>query len=345
MPVSDGRRASLAGSRTGPDPTAPPRPTVRRTTRAAGFVVALGAAAGTWLVWWAMVTTWPGQRLEERVFDTADRFQDVVNPLVEPVLLLGSLPWLLMGLGLVCGIGLLRRRWRAAAMAAVVIIGSNVTTQVVKDGVFDRTGLVGEWNRDVNTLPSGHVTVVVAAWAALLLVTPRGWRPLAAFAGAVASGAIGLATLGDRWHRPSDVVAAVLVVVACTALVCAVAPARWADRPGDDPAARAAVSTRLVTTALWVLAVPTAGLSVLAAAATEGHTWTGLPWAGGLTAYTAGLLAACAISATAFAVLLPLCQATARPWPSGRREPVPGPDGRASLPMSVPRHKVPTEPP
>ena len=305
----------------------------------------MGAAVGTWLVWWAMVATWPGQRVEERVFETADRFQDVVNPLVEPVLLLGSLPWLLTGLGLVCGIGLLRRRWVAAGLAAVVIIGSNVTTQVIKDGVFHRTGLVGEWNRDINTLPSGHVTVVVAAWAALLLVTPRGWRPLTAFAGAVAACGIGLATLGDRWHRPSDVVAAVLVVVAWTALVCAAAPRGWADRTGDDPADRADVSTWLVTTVLGVVAVPTAGLSVLAAAATEGHTWTGLPWAGGLTAYTGGLLAACAVSAAAFAVLLPLCQATARPWSSGRRSAAPALPGRAYPRMSVPHHKVPTEPP
>jgi membrane-associated phospholipid phosphatase len=313
--------------------------------RAAGLVVALGSAAGTWLVWWAMVTTWPGQRVEEHVFETADRFQDVVNPLVEPVLLLGSPPWLLTGFVLVCGIGLLRRRWGAAGSAAVVIIGSNVTTQVIKDGVFHRTGLVGEWNRDINTLPSGHVTVVVAAWAALLFVTPRSRRPLTAFAGAVAACAIGLATLGDRWHRPSDVVAAVLVVVAWAALVCATAPAGWADRTGDDPTTRADVSTRLVTTVLGVVAVPTAGLSVLAAAATEGHTWTGLPWAGGLTAYAGGLLAACAVSAAAFAVLLPLCQATARPRPSGRRDAAPAPSGRAYARMSVPHHKVPTEPP
>lgn len=313
MPVSDGRQVSRGAPRTGPYPMTRPRLTDRRASRAAAFVVAVGAAVGTWLVWWAMVTTWPGQRVEERVFETADRFQDVVNPLVEPVLLLGSLPWLLTGFVLVCGIGLLRRRWGATLAAAAVIVGSNLTTQVIKDEVFYRTGLVGEWNRDVNTLPSGHVTVVVAAWAALLLVVPRGWRPLTALGGAVAAGAMGLATLGDRWHRPSDVVAAVLVVVAWAALACAVAPGRWADRPDDDPDSRADVPTRLVATLLGVVAVPTAGLSVLAAAATEGHTWTGLPWAGGLTAYTGGLLAAFAVSAAAFAVLLPLRQATARP--------------------------------
>ena len=313
MLASDRRLAHHDGSRTGPDPKTPVPATSRSAARVAGLVVALAAATGIWLVWWAMVTTWPGQRVEERVFETADRFQDVVNRVVEPVLLLGSLPWLAAGLLAVCGLGLVRRRWGAAAMATVVIIGSNLTTQVIKDGVFFRTGLVGEWNRDVNTLPSGHVTVLAAASAALLFVAPRRWRPLTALAGAVATCAMGLATVADRWHRPSDVVAAVLVVVAWAAVVCALAPARWADLPDDDALARADAPTSLVAAFLGIIAVPAAVLSVLAAAATEGRAWAGLPWDGGLTAYGGGLLAACAISAAAFAVLLPLRQATARP--------------------------------
>lgn len=280
----------------------------------------LAAALGIWLVWWAMVTTWPGQRVEERVFVTADRFQDVVNHLVEPVLLLGSPPWLVTGFLVACGIGLLRRRLTAAILAAVVVLGSNLTTQVIKDGVFHRTGLVGEWNRDINTLPSGHVTVVAAAWAALLLVVPRSWRPATALAGAAATCAMSLATIADRWHRPSDVVAAVLVVVAWTALTCALAPAGWAGPPGagtvrraDDGAARRAdAATGAVTILLGVIAVPAAVVSVLAAAATEGYAWAALPWDGGLTAYVGGLLAACAVSAAAFVVLLPVCRAADR---------------------------------
>lgn len=313
MPTTDGRLARHDGSRTGPAPqtSAPRRPRARATA----IAVALASALGTWLVWWAMVTTWPGQRVEERVFETADRFQDVVNHLVEPVLLLGSLPWLAAGFLVVCGIGLLRRSWAATGLAAVVILGSNLTTQVIKDGVFYRVGLLGEWNRDINTLPSGHVTVVAAAWAALLLVTPRGWRPVAALAGAAVTCAMGLATIADRWHRPSDVVAGVLVVVLWMALVCALAPVRpdagTARRSDAGTARRPDVATGPVTILLGVLAVPMAVVSVLAAAGTEGYAWAVLPWGGGLTAYTGGLLAACAVSAAGFAVLLAMCQAAA----------------------------------
>lgn len=314
MPTSAGRLARHDGSRTEPhrpaSPSGPSGPR-RSTARTAGLTVALAAALGTWLVWWAMVTTWPGQRVEERVFVTADRFQDVVNHLVEPVLLLGSPPWLVTGFLVACGIGLLRRRPTAAGLAAVVIVGSNLTTQVIKDGVFHRTGLVGEWNRDINTLPSGHVTVVAAAWAALLLVVPRSRRPATALAGAAVTCAMSLATVADRWHRPSDVVAAVLVVVAWTSLVCAFAPAGWAS-PDDVGPARGGDGAALpVIALLGTVAVPMAVLSVLAAAATEGRLRTTAPWDDGLTAYLGGLLAVCAISAFGFAVLLWVCRTAA----------------------------------
>jgi hypothetical protein len=131
---------------------------------------------------------------------------------------------------------------------------------------------------------------------------------VAALAGAAATCAMGLATIADRWHRPSDVVAAVLVVVGWTALVCAFAPARSA--PGAGTARPAGVATRLVAILLGGIAVPAALVSVLAAAATEGYAWAALPWSGGLTAYTGGLLAACAVSAAAFAALLVVCRAT-----------------------------------
>jgi hypothetical protein len=311
MLASEGRLARHDGSRTDPHHSTSASDPRRPTGRLAGLMVTLAAALGTWLVWWAMVTTWPGQRVEERVFETADRFQDVVNHLVEPVLLLGSPPWLVTGFLVACGIGLLRRRPAAASLAAVVILGSNLATQVVKDGVFHRTGLVGEWNRDINTLPSGHVTVVAAAWAALLLVVPRSWRPTTALAGAAVTCAMSLATVADRWHRPSDAVAAVLVVVAWTSLVCAFAPAGWVGPDHDGPARGGDGAALLVIALLATVAVPTAVFSVLAAAVAEGRFWAAAPWDDGLTAYLGGLLAAVAISAFGFAVLLRVCRTAA----------------------------------
>ncbi|RLV57293.1 phosphatase PAP2 family protein [Aeromicrobium phragmitis] len=112
-------------------------------------------------------------------------------------------------------IAVVRRRF-ALAVGAVAIIGaSNVTTQLLKD-VLDRPNLgLGVHN----SLPSGHTTVVVSAVAALLLVLPAVIRPLMAVIGSAAIGLTGLSTIVAGWHRPADVLAALLVVLAWTGAV------------------------------------------------------------------------------------------------------------------------------
>ena len=100
--------------------------------------------------------------------------------------------------------------------------------------------------------------------AALLLVVPPRVRPWAAVLGAGYTTATGVSTLIGQWHRPSDVVAGVLVVLAWTAIACALValtparvptttgalrlPAR-ADADGDPTPA----TMRLVVSGLLVV--------------------------------------------------------------------------------------------
>lgn len=119
-------------------------------------------------------------------------------------------------------IAVLRRRFSLAVGAIAIIGGSNITTQVLKD-VLDRPNLgLGVHN----SLPSGHTTVVASAVAALLLVLPAIMRPLMAMIGAAAIGLTGLSTIVAGWHRPADVIAALLVVLAWTGMVSAVVGGR-----------------------------------------------------------------------------------------------------------------------
>ncbi|MTB89435.1 phosphatase PAP2 family protein [Aeromicrobium senzhongii] len=104
----------------------------------------------------------------------------------------------------------LRRHGRAALAALTVIVGANVTTQVLKHGVLDRADLGYGVH---NSLPSGHVTVVAAAVAALLIVVPPAARASVAGLGTFATGLTGLSTIVAGWHRPADVVAALLVTL------------------------------------------------------------------------------------------------------------------------------------
>ena len=112
-------------------------------------------------------------------------------------------------------LAIVRGRVRLAVAALVVIVGANVTTQLLKEVVLERSAL------DViapNSLPSGHTTVVASAVGALLLVAPRALRLPVVVPGAFAVTVTGASTVVAGWHRPADIVAALAVCLAWTAV-------------------------------------------------------------------------------------------------------------------------------
>lgn len=113
-------------------------------------------------------------------------------------------------------VAVVRGRVRLAAAAAIVIVGANVTTQVLKRVVLERPDL---GFGTLNSLPSGHTTVVASAVGAALLVAPRGARPVLAAAGGFATTLTGASTVVAGWHRPADVFAALAVSLAWTGAV------------------------------------------------------------------------------------------------------------------------------
>lgn len=136
--------------------------------------------------------------------------------------------------GLLAGaVALLRRRWLLAAVVLTTVVGSNVSTQLLKYVLFTRPdfGLATE-GVSRNTLPSGHTTVAMSVAVAAVLVSPARLRGLVSVVAAAYAAATGVATLSAGYHRPSDAVAACLVVgawaaglSALTVLVSAPAPA------------------------------------------------------------------------------------------------------------------------
>jgi hypothetical protein len=118
-------------------------------------------------------------------------------------------------------VALVRGRWHLGLAVAVVIIGSNVTTQVYK-AIVQRPDLLHNHVIPFNTLPSGHSTVAASLAAALVLVVPHRMRALAATLGALYAAGIATMTLAAGWHRPSDAVSAFAVVGLWTFGTCAV---------------------------------------------------------------------------------------------------------------------------
>ena len=81
-------------------------------------------------------------------------------------------------------IAALRRRWSLAVQVAVLMIGANLTTRVLKNAVLYRPDLGVEASYG-NTLPSGHTTAAASISAArrLLVDVLLRLRPWAAVLG------------------------------------------------------------------------------------------------------------------------------------------------------------------
>jgi hypothetical protein len=112
-----------------------------------------------------------------------------------------------------------RRRLALGIGAVLLVAGSNATTQVFKELIYrPHIGVDVDRVAAGNSLPSGHTTVAASVAVALLLVVPAKTRAAVALAGAVVCTLVGVATLSAGWHRPSDAVAALLIVGGWAAL-------------------------------------------------------------------------------------------------------------------------------
>jgi membrane-associated phospholipid phosphatase len=288
-------------------------PLPRLRPRILAGVVAVLALWGVWATWDTFVVSERGQRADQLALDGAVNGKGVLWELAEPVLGVVSNTFVGLGLAAAVILALARGRWWLAAQVAILVAGSNLTTQVLKHAVLDRPALLDVPRADINTLPSGHTTVAASVAAGLLIAVPRRWRPVVAVAGAAYTGATGVSTLIGQWHRPSDVVAAILVVLAWGAAVCALSSPSSLDEP------RAALERGALepgsSSAAGLLLLGAAGTGALAIGAlgsVRGYGW-GLPLGGDLTAYMGGMLGVAAVTLGAFALLLLVRQSTARP--------------------------------
>jgi membrane-associated phospholipid phosphatase len=184
-------------------------------------IVVLLSGFGIAVVHLLFVTSVTGRRVDGAALHGADEFGG--GPLwatAAHLLDIVSVPFVAGVVIVTMALAFARRRVALAVQVAVLVAGANVTTQVLKS-VLVRPDL-GLADRIANSLPSGHTTVAASAAAALVLAVPRRFRAPAAVVGALYTTVTGVATLIVGWHRPSDAVAAVLVVLAWAGAVIAV---------------------------------------------------------------------------------------------------------------------------
>jgi len=133
----------------------------------------------------------------------------------------------LASLVLVClvaaAIGVIRKRLDLAVGAAVMVVAANGSAQLLKTRL-DRPDL--DDFPAPNSFPSGHTTAAASVAFAMILVLPYAVRGMVTLIGAGYVAIIAVATVWAEWHRPSDAVAGLLIVLAWGGLIAAVLRAR-----------------------------------------------------------------------------------------------------------------------
>jgi membrane-associated phospholipid phosphatase len=201
-------------------PTVPlPRTVERETTDAraprivASVVAVLGGTATVALLYVLAVVDPAGRAADHAVMRAAMRLGAGLRGDGLAMLGLVGVPAVALAVVVLAGVALVRRRGATAIAVVAIVLGAQLVTQLLK------AGLARPDSADPNSLPSGHVTLVASLGVALVLVVPRLLRPLAATVALVVTAVAGTATLVVGWHRPSDVLAALAVVVAVTGVV------------------------------------------------------------------------------------------------------------------------------
>jgi membrane-associated phospholipid phosphatase len=177
------------------------------------LVLAVAEVVGFVGIWRFFVRSEHGQLLDTAALTGNSIGRARIGNTVDTVLNTMSALSVAIATAVVGFIALIRRRIAVAFGAILLVVGANVMTQVLKE-VITRPDLGVDPERAAagNSLPSGHTTIAASVVVALILVLPARARGVAALLGGAFVAFAGIATLSAGWHRPSDAVAALLVV-------------------------------------------------------------------------------------------------------------------------------------
>lgn len=193
------------------------------------LITAIVAAAGVAAVYRVFVLSALGQDVDTQALRNSDVGHERAVEIMDRALNGTSLASLVLVCVAIALIGIIRRRADLAVAAAVMVAGANVTSQLLKTRL-DRPELDGF--PMPNSFPSGHATAAASVAFALVLVLPQAVRGMVSLIGAGYVAVIAVATIWAEWHRPSDTIAALLVVLAWGGLVTFWLRVRNRRRPG-----------------------------------------------------------------------------------------------------------------
>lgn len=113
--------------------------------------------------------------------------------------------------GLVLLVAVFRRRWQLGVRILVLVVGANLSTQILKHWILTRPSLGVDYPGLLNSLPSGHTTVAMSAALGIIIVAPLKMRSAATLLGWVTTAFVGISVMINQWHRLSDVLTAIFI--------------------------------------------------------------------------------------------------------------------------------------
>ena len=191
----------------------------------------LAAAAG---VWWLGVRTMEGQSYEDMVWS---KFDAALPGWLEPVVHVFTISTVVIVTSAIMSIIALavlivRKRWLLIAQLAVFGGICFAAAELLKP-LLPRPYLINLESNPNNSAPSGHVILAAAAGMILLCAVPRVCRALVAVIGWLYAVLVGLSVIAGQWHRPTDVIMALLIVGGVAMITLAATFANGMDEPGS----------------------------------------------------------------------------------------------------------------
>lgn len=161
------------------------------------------------------IYTATGQQVDEQAYtEYANQFKSYRGPTLTALDSLPAVVGVIAVLGLVAVL-IWKHRFLPSLIGVLAGAAAVTSTYLLKHYLIVKPDL-GVQEALSNSAPSGHTTFAAAAGAALFLAAPRFLRPTVALCAAVATCLTGASTIINGWHRPADVVTAILVTAIWT---------------------------------------------------------------------------------------------------------------------------------
>jgi membrane-associated phospholipid phosphatase len=190
------------------------------------------------------VLTPTGQNLDTYALESnrlvTDHLAGVVNNVLDAISIVAAV----LATCIIGFIALIRRRFALAVTSVVLVAGVNLSAELLKH-YLNRPNLgIDEARAGAgNSFPSGHTAIAASVVVALVLVLPPAARSVGAIIASLYAALVGVATMSAGWHRPSDAVAAILIVGVWAALAGILLRVlrRRGERVSDDESHKVAV--------------------------------------------------------------------------------------------------------